>query len=463
MACENPKTVMDVPGWPTVFELNPGQVYQLTRTFAGKTLTRAIRLVSVTESWDPDYFTGNAQQRTLRLAEVDVDVSGIPVKLLCQPYQMPVVVNGLRLYVDMTFTWAHNVEYAPLPEMPSAIRLAVVLQEEDWGPSPFVFPIGQYLWRSSSYNNTWLSLVPYGSLYYHRGEDFGAIPDHLPVLAGLEGVVVASPLPKGDGASNHLILKTANGIELRYSHMNVKTIDPSLVVGKTVRAGMELGTTGMTCGGTLSQHFDPHLHFNIQYAGALLSAYPLVVESYFRSYPDEAIAVAGGWYYSTPGTEVHLDGSRSVARPNGRIMEYEWRLHDGRIVHAPRVKRAYEQPGLYSEELIVRTKNGSEARDFAQVRVYDPKQGRQIAQGWAHYTPVRGIRPGMPVRFWNRFYNMADAVQVDFGDGSPRETVKDCVEHKYGAPGVYVVVFCTRGSGNEPLTVKTRVAVGEAK
>ena len=453
---------MDVPGWPTVFEIDQGQVYRLTRTGAGKTLTRDIRLVNVVEHWEPDFYTGNSQQRTLRLAEVDVEVSGVPAKLLCQPYQMPVVVNGLRVYVDMTDTWAHNVEYVPLPEMLSAIRFAVVLANEDWGPAHFIFPIGQFLWRSSAYNNTWLSLVPYGSLYYHRGEDFGAIPDRLPVLAGLDGVVEASPLPAGDGASNHLILETANGIRLRYSHMNTETVDRSLVVGQAVRAGTELGRTGMTCGGKRSQHFDPHLHFNIQYSGALLSAYPLVVESYFRAYPDEALAVAGGYYYSTPGMEVHLDGSRSVARPGGRIAEYEWHLHNGEIVHSSAARLAVEQPGLFSEELIVRTENGFEARDFAQVRVYDSKQGRNIAQGWVYYTPVRGILPGTPVLFWNRIYSMADSVHVDFGDGSPLEAVKDCVEHEYGMPGTYVVAFHARGPVNEPLTMKIRVVVGGA-
>jgi hypothetical protein len=35
--------------------------------------------------------------------------------------------------------------------------------------------------------------VPYNKLYYHRGEDYGAIPDRLDVVAPFEGTVIATP------------------------------------------------------------------------------------------------------------------------------------------------------------------------------------------------------------------------------------------------------------------------------
>lgn len=65
-----------------------------------------------------------------------------------------------------------------------------------------------------------------------------------------------------------------------------------------------------------------------------------------------------------------------MARPGDEIASYQWRLHDGTSVQKPVTELKYAAPGLYSEELIVRTKNGYETRDQAQVRVYDERRGR---------------------------------------------------------------------------------------
>jgi hypothetical protein len=56
-------------------------------------------------------------------------------------------------------------------------------------------------------------------------------------------------------------------------------------------------------------------------------------------------------------------------------------------VEGPRFALRCEQPGLYSEALIVQADEGSENRDFAQVCVYAPEWGREIAYGWAYHFP----------------------------------------------------------------------------
>ncbi|MBN2313013.1 MAG: PKD domain-containing protein [Sedimentisphaerales bacterium] len=451
--------ILNHPSWPTVFELNKGEAYRLKRTFQGKIIERTIRLDDVKEYWEPDFWTGNKDMRTLRMAEVIVNVSGVTTTLKCRPYQMPSNVNGLRLYVESTHGWANNAEYAKLPAMQLDVRLSAVAEGEGWGPSSFVFPVEQYRWRSSSYNNTWLSLVPYNHLYYHHGEDFGAIPDHLPVVASLGGIVTSSPLPDGDGESNGLILETSDGIRLRYYHMNIETIDRTLSIGTTVSAGAKLGKTGMTWSGRRSQKYDPHIHFDIGCADTRISSYPFIVESYFRAYPDPLIAVAGGYHFTVPEKTVELDGSRSVARRGQRIAQYEWHLHDGRVVRGATAQLTFEHPGLFSEELIVRTEKGHEERDFAQVRVFDRQRKRNIARGWVYYTPVRGIAPQSPVVFWNRLQNVKAAVHVNFGDGSHPKITKEMITHAYEKPGIYTVTFSTRGPDEEPVTVKTRVVV----
>jgi len=90
------RTVVDVPGWPAVFELNEGKTYRLQRTAGKKSIDRVIRVIGIKEFWEPDYWTDNSARRTLRRAEVIVDVSGVVATLVCRPYQLPSAVNGLR-------------------------------------------------------------------------------------------------------------------------------------------------------------------------------------------------------------------------------------------------------------------------------------------------------------------------------------------------------------------------------
>ncbi len=456
---QSPRTVLDIPEWPTVFELNAGDTYHLCRQVDGRTVERCVQLIGIQEFWEPDFFTGVGESRTLRLAEVTVEVSGVRAKLLSRPYQMPVNVNGLRIYVEATRRWAHDADLERLAEMDADVRLSGLAEGETWGPSDFVFPVQNYRWRCNSYFNTWNALVPYNKLYYHRGEDFGAIPDCLPVVSALSGRVVQSPLPVGDGESNGVVIETAAGIRVEYYHMNTESIAESAVAGAQVDAGDLLGKTGMTWAGRRSQTHDPHLHFGLRVRETAISAFPAVVESYFRAYPDNLMAIAGGYHFAEPGQSVLLDGSRSQARPGEEIASYEWRLHDGTGTRDATVQVPFTVPGLYSEELIVRTKNGAEARDYAQVRVYDQKRGRNMVTGWVYHHPIRGSKPGQPVTFWNRLSGTRSNVRVDFGDGTPAETIKESTTHSFGHPGIFTVSFTASGPDEEIASAKMCVVV----
>jgi hypothetical protein len=44
------RTILRVPEWPTLFELNSGQSYRLKRTYRGATLERVIKLIDVRET-----------------------------------------------------------------------------------------------------------------------------------------------------------------------------------------------------------------------------------------------------------------------------------------------------------------------------------------------------------------------------------------------------------------------------
>jgi murein DD-endopeptidase MepM/ murein hydrolase activator NlpD len=454
------RVVLDVPGYPLVFELDPGETMTIARGQAGKTRSRTVKLISVKPFFEPnEWFGEGLPPRNYACAEVVVEVSGRRVTLLHRPYQMPVVVHGLRLYVETIREWAENAEIADLKDVRRQVRLAAGAAGEPWGPATLVFPIRNYRWRSAAYNNTWSSLVPYNKLYYHRGEDYGAMPDRLDVVAPFDGTVTATPGPAGDGKSNEIRIRNAAGIVCRLSHMNTESIRPGYPVGTPVAAGTVLARTGMTWDGRKSQEYDPHCHVELRHGEVQLASFPYLMEAYLRDYPDPVLAVAGGYAFTQAGRAVQLDGSRSLARPGGRTGRHVWTLHDGRVATGKRVTVQYDRPGLYTEELQVTGPGGATDRDFVQVRVYEAGRGRQVAYGWAYHFPVRGIRPGTPVLFWNRLLHVQDPVTIRFGDGTPPEPVGRETTHAYRAPGRYVVTFSARGPREEPVAVKLEVVV----
>ena len=114
---------------------------------------------------------------------------------------------------------------------------------------------------------------------------------------------------------------------------------------------------------------------------------------------------------------------------------------------------------MNSEELIVESGEGDQDRDFLYVRVFDPERGRNIASGWAYYYPVRGIKPGMEILFWNRLEKTTSDVNINFGDNSLWYIISKETTHKYEKPGHYVVTLKSTGPENEPVTLKMELYV----
>jgi hypothetical protein len=206
---------------------------------------------------------------------------------------------------------------------------------------------------------------------------------------------------------------------------------------------------------------DHHLHTELRCAGAGVCTYPFLVEAHLRDYPEDVLAVAGGYAYGLPGETIRLDGSRSVAREGAAIATHCWRLHDGREVDGPTADVQYDRPGLYSEMLVVRTDRGSEDHDYLQVRIYDPEHPRDGVWGWFHHWPVRGISPGTEVTFENRLANADGGVLIDFGDGTERRPIHEYTEHAYEEPGIYDASLHAPSRHGEPAVVRMRVVVDE--
>lgn len=443
--------------WPVQFDLDLDETVRLDAP------NGSVRVVlrAVDHDTAPDFWTGESPDQAIRVAaRVSVELDGEPVVLTCRPGQLPTAAGPVRLYVETTRDWATSPTQArPIAGVDRAVRFSAVPAGRTWGPDDLVFPIGNYRWRSSSYQNTWGSLVPFNAYYYHRGEDLGAVPDRLPVLAVADATVLKAPEPGRPAESNPVFLDVGDGVVVRYAHMNVDSIRPGVRPGRRLDRGAPVGLTGETHFGRRFQHDDPHLHVDLYRDGAPISPYPMYVESYFRSYPDPVLAMAGGYGYTVPGRPHRLDATRSTARPGEKIVGHEWRLHDGRVVDGPLADVVYDAPGLYAEELVVRAADGSEDRDAISVVVYEPVRRADVARGWVHYSPARDVRPDTPVEFWSRFRDVHDTA-IDFGDGTSADIGPDDeVTHAYDTPGLYVATVTGAGVRGEHVSVKVRIRV----
>lgn len=467
------ETLMNIKGYPTVFELNAGEQYTYERAVNGAVVKHTIKLVKVTPYTSPNFWNldeeGNGTDRFYSSAVVEVEIDHKPVRIIHRPYELPLTVGGIRIYVEAIKPWALGADLFNLEAMNKDARFSVCLAGESWGPPGIGYYVGNYRFRASSYNNTWGALVPYAPIYYHRGEDRGAIPDRLPVYSVISGKVTGTPLPDGDGASNGLIVKNDDGIVFRIAHMNTENIIPDIQLGSFVKKGELLGYTGSTWLGGKNQTHDPHVHLEMHYTKndttILVALFPYLIEAYFRTYPDAVLSIAGGYEWTLPGQAIELDGSRSIARPGKKIKDYKWILHNGDTVDRTRVKVQYDAPGLYTEELLVETTEGDTDRDFLQVRVWSPEKNgkiaRNIAWGWIYQYPVRDVKVGDPVLFWNRIHNTVGSVYIDFGDGSAPVKIYNSIAHPFRKPGRYVVKITGKGPQDDPITEKLEVIVNE--
>jgi PKD repeat protein len=453
------RIILDKPGYPYVFELNTGENHTLRKKSNGQVITRTVKIISIKPYFETNYWFKTDSPEIYSKAEVVLEVSGKRFSLSHRPYQMPVEFDGMRWYVETIREWAQNAAFMDMKDVGKDVRISAVPAGESWGPASMIFPIKDYRWKAAVYHNTWSALVPYNLRYYHRGEDYGAIPDKLDIVAPFDGSVIASAFPAGDGRSNSVVIKNADDIVFRVSHMNIETIRDVAGVGKFIEKGTPFAKTGMTWDGRKSQEMDPHCHTELRYNNTFLASYPYLVEAYLRTYPDPLIAVAGGYHYTIVGHPVELDGTRSITNKNQRIKSYSWKLHNGIQVTSPKTTFTYEKSGLYTEQLTVKTESGEEDSDLVQVRVYDTTKTKDIAYGWAYHHPVRNIHPGTSVLFWNRLTNTKSPVLINFGDGSSEAIIDKEISHVFRSKGRYVVALSSTGSNFEPLNIKMEVVV----
>jgi len=223
-----------------------------------------------------------------------------------------------------------------------------------------------------------------------------------------------------------------------------------------------------------------HLHFDIsskQPSGkwGIQDGYAYAWEAYQREYAPPLIAVARPHQLVAPGQTVVLDGRKSWSR-TGTIKRYLWHLSDGMVKSGACVEQRYDRPGTYSEVLKVTDGAGFQAWDFAVVQVVDPEKPDALPPSiHAAYHPTQGLRVGDPVCFKVRSFRNTYGKEVwDFGDGSPKVTVKSdgnrqvhdpngyaITEYRYSRAGHYLVSVERSNQRDEKATAHLLVHIGD--
>jgi murein DD-endopeptidase MepM/ murein hydrolase activator NlpD len=399
----------------------------------------------------------------VREARVTVEVDGRRVELVSATYNLPVTSGDVQL--DCPITKGYLTRAASNPwALDKDVRIRLWPADSPWiRPGTFAYPARQRWFASLTQMANEPVYVDGGdtpnkeNIYYHYGLDVGGGEGMVDVVAATDGLVVSSGnerLPGDEDAPvtpryDVVYVRDERGWFYRYSHL--KTIEPEVRPGESVRMGQKIGLLGKEGGsGGWS-----HLHFDIsarQPSGryGIQEGYAFLWQAYRERYQPRVVAVARPHHLVWSGETVELDGSKS----QGAGLRFEWTFTDGTTAEGARVRRTYAEPGSYSEILEVTDAEGDVDYDFSIVQVIDRDHPDRLPPTiHAAYAPTWNIRPGYQVTFKVRTFRTTEGEETwDFGDGSPPVTVRSDgnvrphaplgyaeTDHRYEMPGTYLV------------------------
>lgn len=407
-----------------------------------------VRLVKVEAATDP-------VRAAVRGAKVSIEVNGEAVTLGTGNYELPRTIGAVQVdcpIISDYYRTANDESWG----LVKAARLRLWPAGAPWiEPETFVYPARQKWFASMTQMANEPVYVDGGEVpknpktYYHSGLDIGGAEGLVEIVAATDGLVVASGdnrLPGWDDVPTDsrydvVILLDGRGWYYRYSHL--KTIDPAMKPGASVKKGQTLGLLGKE-GGSGGW---THLHFEIksrQPSGkwGTQEGYAFLWQAAIREQALEVIAVARPHHFVRAGDKVVLDGSKSWTR-SGPPARFDWTFGDGRKASGPRTERVYAEPGAYSEVLKVTDAQGRTSYDFAIVQVFDPARPELLAPTiHAAFSPTTGLKAGAPVTFKVRTFRVGrDGGQElwDFGDGAAPVSVRSDGNAQQHAPDGYAV------------------------
>lgn len=464
----------------TVVDMSVGE--ELTLDLPDGT-RHTLRLLEVTEPVD-------RIRGVIRSPGVTLEVNGERCVIPAGLYNLPRPVKGLR--VDCAVTKGVAEAIAVYKDLYALDKDARIRCWPATGPlfaeTPMVYPARQRWFASMTQLGNERTYVDAGELtlnrpgrhiYYHYGTDIGGYDKAVPIVAAVGGRVVriAERWAEDEGEDERprddvVRILDDRGWRYRYSHLDM--ISPKLKVNQQVAAGDAIGFLGKkgSSGGW------SHLHFGIhapQPSGrpGQVNAYPFVLEAYLNENPGSLLACARPHRVAAVGEPVSLDASSSIC-DGGRIVRYEWSLHDGTTAVAPATTMTYDREGMYSEMVKVTDDRGRQSVDFCVVQVLPPEADPARTPPTLHltYYPTTGIRPGQPVAFKARAFirgpfavNKGGVEEWDFGDGSRAVSCSDDEFderwHAYERPGLYIVTVRRTGLNQRTATAQLAVTVEE--
>jgi len=423
-----------------------------------------VKLLKVNETRDE-------LRQAVRHAEVKVDIDGTEVPLVAGNYRLPTTVAGVQIDCAVTKGYTQNNSKNTAAQDPwglvKAARLRLWPAGSPWlKPGTFRYPARQRWLASGTQMANEPTHVDGGedprakNIYYHYGLDIGGSEGRVEVIAATEGLVISSGTAVLPGYEDSPVkprydvvyLLDPRGWYYRYSHL--KTIDPAIRPGQTVKIGQAVGVLGKEGGsGGWS-----HLHFDIsarQPSGkwGIVEGYAFLWEAYLAEHQPALLALARPHQLVSVGQRVTLDGGRSWSKA-GKIARFAWRFTDGTTAEGATVERTYAKPGVYSEVLQVTDAEGRVEYDFAVVNVLDPAHTDLLPPSiHVNYAPTFGIKPGDPVTIKVRTFRTTDGREtIDFGDGTPKAELQSDgnvkplaadgyaeTVHRFEKPGHYVV------------------------
>ena len=417
---------------------------------------KCIRLVSVEEQRD-------SVVGLVRRADVDVEVDGKNLDLICAPYTMPTEFSGVRIQADTTSAW-HS--------LPKRVQFSI------WDAGDpivhtnrFGFPLCDYALFShgmQAYNEVvhlgWKDGCPDGVAFYHDyGIDFAGYEGRQHIMSCTDGTVIHL---SSERKHKFIVIQDDNGFIWDYCHFD--SLAPEVKKGTQIKRGQRIGILGKT---GPSGNFS-HLHVGTYLSKSDLEAsrsnrrlnlYPWMVTAYSKQCLRTLYAVARPHLTASTGERVVLDASRSLSFGPG-IVSYQWILPDGKTVNAIKAETTFDKPGVYISTLWIKDERGREDVDFYKVKVFTASSPEgSVPTIFMTHIPARDIVVDQPMlfRLWLQGVE-SRPIEVDFGDGTViRNYVSYSeVQHKFTSPGIHIVTARSTIDG-KPIMQKQKIVVGE--
>lgn len=460
------RTVFKYEGWPTIVELEKNEPYTIPVPWADTLRPFVVKVLNYREETMayPWVDAGVEQKQEIPLKRMlELEIEGKKYKASFQPFGRPITCGPLQIYLEGSGISAFAGGIGELKGLRAAYRIGIRPANTAWIEDTLTFPVLDYKYRATALTESWATLVPYKKPALSRREFLPTIPNWYLVVSPINGTIVASPLPNGDGKLNTLAIKHRSGLIFSLQHLDMATLGDRFVVGQTIKAGDTLGYAGKWSAPELPLPERAGLGMRIEVNSELpLSGFPLLMQAYKNKYPNELIAILGEDQYVSPGESVEFEKELSIVPEGQELKTTNWlTIESEKRQITASSKRNYRQEGLYTELLEAITDKGKAwSYDQRQVRVW-PKVTKMGSMGYGTLLtyPSRGLKAGQAMLLVVNLQNVKRPLKTNMGDGTKLKNIPLRLEHVYNKKGTYRITIDTEDFNGNPVVLATTVEV----